>query len=265
MQSGDECRVSERANPSCSPASPSSARGRCEVVRTPLRPRPQRTDLISDRVPGAGEPGSLPFAHSTTLRLLLRAHRPRRTLLPLIQRHGGANERLERLLVDLVALADIDGAPHVAFEAGVEQPRRVLQRGALGEGQLHVALVRLAGADDAAVLPHRHPQHPVRRLPPLHLLDHAGVRLPDERAHPRQRRAAPVAERRDAGVDQVGGGGSAVASFELVFFMVAVPRPSTQVVISGFARPSPNSVLPARGLLDPRDTRNKSECRQARG
>jgi hypothetical protein len=41
--------------------------------------------------------------------------------LGLIQRHGGANERLERLLVDLVALMEIDGAPRVSFEARVEE------------------------------------------------------------------------------------------------------------------------------------------------
>jgi hypothetical protein len=34
-----------------------------------------------------------------------------------VQRHGGANERLQRLLVDRVALVEIDGAPHIAFEA----------------------------------------------------------------------------------------------------------------------------------------------------
>lgn len=38
-----------------------------------------------------------------------------------VQCHGGANERLQRLLIDLVALAEIDGTPGVAFEAGVEE------------------------------------------------------------------------------------------------------------------------------------------------
>jgi hypothetical protein len=38
-----------------------------------------------------------------------------------IQRHGGANENLERCFIDLIALTEIDGAPQVAFEAGVEQ------------------------------------------------------------------------------------------------------------------------------------------------
>src|SRR3990167_9761588 len=38
-----------------------------------------------------------------------------------VQCHGGADERFERLLIDLVALMEIDGAPRVAFEAGVEE------------------------------------------------------------------------------------------------------------------------------------------------
>src|SRR5437773_5330304 len=90
-----------------------------------------------------------------------------------VQCHGGANERLQRLCINLVALMEIDGTPGVAFEAGVEEARRVLQRGALGEGQLHGALVRLTGADDSGVLPHRDPS-------PLPLLDHLGVGLLDE-------------------------------------------------------------------------------------
>jgi hypothetical protein len=39
----------------------------------------------------------------------------------LVQSHGGANERLQRLFIDLVALTDIDGASGVAFETGVEE------------------------------------------------------------------------------------------------------------------------------------------------
>jgi hypothetical protein len=111
----------------------------------------------------------------------------------------GAYERLEGFLVDLVALVQIDGAPGVAFEAGIEQPRRVLERSALGESQLHDALVCLAGADDAVV-------RPDRNAPPLPLLDHRRVGLSDEGAHPRERLAAPVAQLPDPRVDQPGRG-----------------------------------------------------------
>jgi len=38
-----------------------------------------------------------------------------------VQCHGGANERLQRLLVNLVALMEVDGTPGVAFETGVEE------------------------------------------------------------------------------------------------------------------------------------------------
>src|SRR5689334_702551 len=92
----------------------------------------------------------------------------RRRRLPglrLVQGHGGADQLLERGLVELVVLVDVDGATYVAVETRVEQLRRIVERGALGEGQLHDRLVRFAGADDAVVLPHRH-------AAPLPCLDH---------------------------------------------------------------------------------------------
>src|SRR2546423_7100256 len=97
---------------------------------------------------------------------------------------------------------DIDGAPGVAFEAGVEEAARVRQLGALGEGQLHDSLVRLTGADDAGVLPHRNPS-------PLPLLDHFGVGLLDETSDPSERLAPPITELFDSRIDQRRGRGSA--------------------------------------------------------
>ena len=38
-----------------------------------------------------------------------------------LQFHGGADEILQRLLVDLIALVEIDLTPDVALEAGVEE------------------------------------------------------------------------------------------------------------------------------------------------
>src|SRR4051812_44024748 len=58
---------------------------------------------------------------SSALWFLVRANRASGRLLRRVQRHGGANERLQRLVVDLVTLMDIDGAPHIAFQAGVEE------------------------------------------------------------------------------------------------------------------------------------------------
>jgi hypothetical protein len=41
-----------------------------------------------------------------------------------IERHCSADEILQGRLIDLFAFADVDRAPHIAVEAGVEQPRR---------------------------------------------------------------------------------------------------------------------------------------------
>jgi hypothetical protein len=38
-----------------------------------------------------------------------------------VQRHGRANKSLQSLLVNLLALVEVDGTPGVAIEAGVEE------------------------------------------------------------------------------------------------------------------------------------------------
>src|SRR5690349_5210025 len=90
---------------------------------------------------------------------------------------------------------EVDRAPGVALEAGVEEARRVLQRGALGEGHLHHLLVRLTGADDSCVLPHRNP-------PPFPLLDHLGVGLFDETSDPGKHLPPPITQLLDPRVYQ---------------------------------------------------------------
>src|SRR5262245_44117644 len=90
---------------------------------------------------------------------------------------------------------EVDGTPDVAFEAGVEEARRVLQRGALCEGHLHDIHVRLTGADHSRVRPHRNPS-------PLPLLDHFGVGLPDENSDPSERLAPPITELLDSRINQ---------------------------------------------------------------
>src|SRR4051794_29481335 len=62
-----------------------------------------------------------------------------------------ADQVLQCRLIDLLAFADVDGAPDVSFEAGVEETCRVVQGCSLGKCQLDDALVRLSGADDTAV------------------------------------------------------------------------------------------------------------------
>jgi hypothetical protein len=60
-----------------------------------------------------------------------------------IERHGGADETLQGRLIDLVVFVDVDGAPDIALEAGVEQASWVWQRRSLGKGHLDDVLVRL--------------------------------------------------------------------------------------------------------------------------
>jgi hypothetical protein len=57
-----------------------------------------------------------------------------------VERGGGADEGLQGRFVDVVALADIDGAPGVAVQAGVEQAGWVGQCGTFGEGEFTLSL-----------------------------------------------------------------------------------------------------------------------------
>src|SRR5262245_11306000 len=94
---------------------------------------------------------------------------------------------------------EIDGTPGVAFEAGVEEARRVLQRGALGEGHLHDIRVCLTGTDHSGVRPNGNPS-------PLPLLDHFGVGTLDEIPDPSERLAPPITQLPDSRIDQLRGG-----------------------------------------------------------
>src|SRR5215472_3100421 len=114
----------------------------------------------------------------------------------LVQAHCGANEGLQRSLVDLLALVEIDGTPGVALETRVEEAGRILEVRPFGEGHLHDALISLARADDSVVRPHRNAS-------PLPLLDDPGIGLLDEAAEPAERRAPPVGELLDSRVDQL--------------------------------------------------------------
>src|SRR5262245_49895810 len=123
-----------------------------------------------------------------------RSPRLRLVLTLEVEHHRGADEILQGLLVDLLAFMDVDGAPDIPLEAGVEEPRRILQRGSFGEGHLDGLLVRLPGAHDAGVRPDR--------SPPLPLLDDLRISRADQRAHLRERLPAPVLESPDLLVDQ---------------------------------------------------------------
>jgi len=72
---------------------------------------------------GLGEQVIQPVSRrsSSALWSLLRADGASGSSHRRVQCHGGANERLQRLFINLVALMEIDGTPGVAFEAGVEE------------------------------------------------------------------------------------------------------------------------------------------------
>src|SRR5580704_13264605 len=95
-----------------------------------------------------------------------------------------------------LAFVEVDRAADVSVEARVEEAGRILQRRALGEGELHHPLVRFARADHAVVRPHR-------RAHPLPLLDDVRVGLLDEVAHPAERLPAPVPELGDSLRDEI--------------------------------------------------------------
>ena len=70
---------------------------------------------------------------------------------------------------------------------GVKEAGRILQRRALGEGELHYILVGLTSADDAVELPRRSAH-------PLPLRDAVRVCFPDELAHSAEGVSAPIPE-----------------------------------------------------------------------
>src|SRR5207302_8560494 len=82
---------------------------------------------------------------------------------------------------------NVDRAAYVSVEARVEEASRILQRRALGEGELHDILVGLASADDAVVRPNRSAH-------PLPLLDDGRVCFLDELAHSAEGFSEPVPE-----------------------------------------------------------------------
>ncbi len=58
---------------------------------------------------------SLGFSGLLAVRLSLAVRRR------LIQAHGGPNEGLQGLFVQRVAFVEVDGAPDLAFETGIEE------------------------------------------------------------------------------------------------------------------------------------------------
>lgn len=106
---------------------------------------------------------------------------PLRRIFCRVQRRGLADERHKCPLANVIALVDVDAAPRSAIEARVEEPRRVLERGAMHERQLDLVLVDFARADDAVVRPCGHAGR-VGRFRPLRLFDRVRIGFANERA-----------------------------------------------------------------------------------
>src|SRR5947208_5133734 len=72
-----------------------------------------------------------------------------------IQSDGRADQRLERLRVNLLTLVNVDRAPYLSVKARVEELGRIFQGCALEERKLDYRLVRLSGTDAAVMGPYR--------------------------------------------------------------------------------------------------------------
>jgi hypothetical protein len=75
---------------------------------------------------------------------------------------------LEGSFVDLLPFAEVDRAPYVPFQAGIEELLRVFDGGSTKEGEFNDLLVGFPGADNAVMGPDGDSW--VRRLYPFPLL-----------------------------------------------------------------------------------------------
>jgi len=108
-----------------------------------------------------------------------------------IQRYGGFDQGFQRLLVDRIAFADIDGAARSAIEARIEKTGGILERGAAGECELDFVLLGFAGADDAVLRPSWHACR-IRGLLPLGYFDRLGRSVFDHDANACEHLTAPI-------------------------------------------------------------------------
>ena len=129
---------------------------------------------------------------------VVRGHLPR-TLIPdfrRVYRCDGQIERLQFLQVDHFALVDVDGTP-CGSRRDWSCITRVGSARAPCDGQLHDALVRLAGIDDPVARPNWNAS-----LPPF--LEVVEIGRLDQGTGPARRLAPPVVQLVDPRVDQVG-------------------------------------------------------------
>src|SRR5262249_56538078 len=130
-----------------------------------------------------------------------------------IERYCSADQTLQGRLINLVAFVDVDGAPDVPFETGVEYAGRVFQCSSLGKCHLDDVFVCLSRTDNASVGKDGSPRR--RRLDPLPLLDDLRVCLAYDFAHFRECFSAPVPKFVDLLVDSFRGRSHLDSSFHV--------------------------------------------------
>src|SRR5687767_3049006 len=117
-------RCAWRAFSACRPTSGSDC-NRTGTSGTPCEATTQPPSRSSSPCGGRPEQTTREDAHESRLRQPLPCGlSPFRGLAlgcGLVQGHGGANESLQRLLVYLLALVEVDGTPCVSVKTGVEE------------------------------------------------------------------------------------------------------------------------------------------------
>ena len=120
-----------------------------------------------------------------------------------VERNSSRHDGFECVLINEVAIAQVDGAPRAGIETGVEGGRWVRQRSPMREGQLDLVFVDFARVQNAILRPDGNAGR-VRWLAPLNLFDDCGISLSDhnQMAQEGQRRTPPVPQRSDFSVYQ---------------------------------------------------------------
>src|SRR6185437_1557984 len=182
-------------------AAPCQSSSVCAMRRPAYIPRPVPTMLTTNAVIiPTGAPSHQPMAPPTLAPSSVRSLDMLGASLRLLRRravpgHRGFHERLERARVDLLPFVDVDRPSRVAFQAGIEEARWVLDPRPPGERELHNLRVRLPGADNPVV-------RPDRSAHPLPLLGDLGVGFQDQRPHARQGLPAPSPQVADPLIDE---------------------------------------------------------------
>jgi len=116
-----------------------------------------------------------------------------------IERYCSPDKIFQGHFIDPLAFVDIDSAPDIPLETGVEETFRVLQRSSLGKCQFDGVLVRLPSADDPAVRKDGNSRRCL--LGPLPLFNDLRICRVYDFAHLGERSPAPVTQFFDPCVD----------------------------------------------------------------